>query len=175
MSDALRAYWFCLLGCAVYSAAGAASATTILYHCPGNIITNELTARQAQQQGCRVQAKANITVLPDSPQPAGAALTASAPAALPVPPVPPVATKQVAAPTTHTDKSNIQAPSLAQRARDSDAHFILTAELKREQLKLTVLRQMPLATERTEAIARSESDIAALERELARHAVKIGR
>jgi hypothetical protein len=62
-----------------------------------------------------------------------------------------------------------------QRSRDIDAQYILAAELKREQLHLTVLRQMPLAPERTEAIKRSESDIAALERELARHGVKLSR
>lgn len=172
MNYSLRAWWVSFLGCAVAILAIAASDASVVYHCPGNVITNEISARQAQQQGCRVQASANVTVLPESPQPAAAALPASAPAALQAPPVP---ARQVAVPTTPADKANVQASSLAQRGRDSDAHYILSAELKREQLKLTVLRQMPLAAERAEAIARSESDIAALERELARHAVKVGR
>jgi hypothetical protein len=62
-----------------------------------------------------------------------------------------------------------------QRARDSDSHSIISAELKSEQAKLAALRQKPPSAERADAIVRSESDIAALERELARHAVKVGR
>jgi len=158
----------------------AASVAPILYHCPGNIITNEMSAREALQQGCRVQASANLTILPDSPQLAPAIVPASAPAlpsspALPSEPAAATPIRRVATPTTGPDKPNALVSSNEQRARDSDSHSIISAELKSEQAKLATLRQKPPSAERTDAIVRSESDIAALERELARHAVKVGR
>jgi len=171
-----------LMGGVVVSAAMAAGGAAILYHCPGNIITNEMSARQAQQQGCRIQASANVTVLPDSPQLAPAALPASASPAPSAPLAPEAPSASAAAPgrrvatsTTGADKPNGLVTTNEQRARDSDSHSIISAELKSEQTKLASLRQKPLSAERTDAIMRSESDIAALERELARHAVKLGR
>ena len=154
----------------------AASGAPVLYHCPGNIITNEMSAREAKQQGCRVQVNANVTILPDSPQLAPAGLPASAPAApsssaaLSASAATPG--RRVAAPTTGPDKPNGLASSSEQRARDSDSHSIISAELKSEQTKLAALRQKQPSSERADAIVRSESDIAALERELARHVVK---
>jgi len=163
----------------VASTAMAASLAPMLYHCPGNIITNEMSVRQAQQLGCRIQASANVTVLPDSPQLAPAALPASASSAASAPAAPTASAaapgRRVATSTTGPDKPNGLVSTNEQRARDSDSHSIISAELKSEQTKLASLRQKPLSTERTDAIVRSESDIAALERELARHAVKLGR
>lgn len=169
MSNRLLARCVSLTGSVVASAAMAASGAPILYHCPGNVITNEMTARQAQQQGCRAQANANVTILPESPQPAAAALPASAPA------IPPSPAKRLATPATGPDKPSVLVSTNEQRARDSDSHTILSSELKNEQAKLASLRQKPPSAERTDAIVRSESDIAALERELARHVVKLGR
>lgn len=179
----LPACWVSLISnilcSAVASTAMAASVAPMLYHCPGNIITNEMSARQAQQQGCRVQASANVTILPDSPQLAPAALPASASAAASSPAAPSASAaapvRRVATPTTGPDKPNGLVSTNEQRARDSDSHSIISAELKSEQSKLATLRQKPPSAERTDAIVRSESDIAALERELARHVVKPGR
>jgi len=169
-----------ILCSAVASTAMAASVAPILYHCPGNIITNEMSAREAKQQGCRVQAAANVTILPDSPQLAPAALPAAAstaPSSQAASSSPAAAApgRRVATTTTGPDKPNGLASSSEQRARDSDSHSIISAELKSEQTKLAALRQKPPSAERTDAIVRSESDIAALERELARHTVKVRR
>jgi len=178
--DLISSLIISMMGSLVASTAMAASGAPILYHCPGNIITNEMSAREAKQQGCRVQAAANVTILPDSPQLAPARLPASAPAAASSQaasssPAAAAPVRRVATTTTGPDKPNVLVSSSEQRARDSDSHSIISAELKSEQTKLATLRQKPPSPERADAIVRSESDIAALERELTRHAVKVGR
>ncbi len=169
-----RAVW---VWCVAAAMATAASGAPVVYRCPGNIITNEMPARQAQQQGCKALPMANVTVLPESLQPAApasaAALSASAPTSAPV--APPAPARRVAAPQGGLDIGGVQVSAGAQRARDSDAHTILSTELKREQTKLTALRQSPASTESAAAVARSEADISALERELARQPGKAPR
>jgi predicted RNA-binding Zn-ribbon protein involved in translation (DUF1610 family) len=98
MSNSLRASWVSLMTCIVCEVAIAVSGTSNVYHCPGNIITNEISARQAQQQGCRVQASANVTVLPESPQPVAALKPASAPASAPAKQVVPESSVAVSPP-----------------------------------------------------------------------------
>jgi hypothetical protein len=169
-----QAFW---VWCAAAAMATAASGAPVVYRCPGNIITNEMPARQAQQQGCQALTMANVTVLPESLQPAvpasAAVLPASIPASAPV--APPAPARRVTAPVVGLDKGGGQVSAGEQRARDSDAHTILSTELKREQTKLTALRQSPASTESAAAMARSEADISALERELARQPGKAPR
>jgi hypothetical protein len=139
---------------------------TTVYRCPGPPIlyTDQITAQQAKDQGCRTIEGAPITVV-SPPRPrssAGTSPGASRPA-----------------------EGKVDAGE--QRARDSDARKILDTELKREEAKLAELqkefnngeperkgdeRNFQKYQDRVEemkaAIARKQSDVAALKRELAK-------
>ncbi len=101
---------------------GAASAqsagSTTVYRCPGPpvLYTDALTAKQAQEKGCRVIESAPVTVI-QSHRPNGAA---DAGAVRPA-------------------DSKVDAG--AQRGRDLDARRILEAELRREEDKLAALQK----------------------------------
>ena len=89
-------------------------ASTIVYKCPGNVYTSdrELSAKQAQDQGCAVIEGRPITVIQSRPPAARAAAPAAA-----------------ASPTARPSDARVDAQ--AQRARDSDSRRIL--EVIREQ------------------------------------------
>jgi hypothetical protein len=138
---------------------------TTVYRCPGPPVeyTDQITAQQAKERGCRGIEGAPITVVaPPKPRPA-----------------------QGAAPRGDGAEGRVDAKE--QRARDSDARKILEAELRKEELALAVLqkdfnngeperrgeeRNFARYQERVEemrgAIARKQSDIAALRRELSK-------
>jgi hypothetical protein len=143
-----------------------AQATTIVYKCPGNVYTSdrELTARQAEDKGCKVIEGVPITVVPPPSRPAVPAAASVNNAPRP--------------PEARVDPT-------AQRARDSDSRRILEAELRREQERLAELKKEynngepeRLGNERNyqkyldrvadlkSGIARKEGDIAAIKREL---------
>jgi hypothetical protein len=140
-----------------------------VYRCPGNpvLYTDQISAKDAIDRGCRTIEGAPITVM-QAPTPRAPA-QASAPAQPP----------RAAAP----EGSRID--PAAQRARDGERRAILEAELRREEEKLAELKAEynngepeRLGSERNYAkylerveqlkasIARRESDIASLKREI---------
>ena len=141
-----------------------ASGSTV-YRCPGNLYTSELTAKQAEEKGCRTIEGAPITVIQGARPRTGA-------------PGP-------AASGARPSESRIDPAQ--QRTRDNDSRRILESELRREEEQLGTLQReynggeperrgdeknfqkyQDRVAERTAAIARKESDIAALRREIAK-------
>ncbi len=144
-------------------------ASTVVYKCPGNVYTSdrELSAKQAADQGCKVIEGTPITVIQGrtpAPRPAAAGSTANA---------------------TRPAEARIDAS--AQRARDSDSRRILDGELRREEERLAELKReynngeperqgnernyqkyLDRVADLKSGIARKESDIAAIKRELAK-------
>lgn len=164
--------WMLLAATATAAAAAAgaqpaASAPAVVYRCPGPpvLYTDALTPAEARERGCRLIEGTPVTVV-QMPKPrvapAGGGAAASRPADGRVDPT-------------------------AQRQRDNEARQILEAELRREEDKLAALKREyrngepeRLGNERNyqtyldrvaglkASITRSESDIAALKRELAK-------
>jgi hypothetical protein len=150
-----------LLLCAL----GAAAENATVYRCPGPpvLYTDQITAQQAKDRGCRTIEGAPITIVsPPKPRP-----VAGAPAA--------------------SRASDAKVDAGEQRARDSDARKILEAELKREESKLAELQKdfnngeperqggernyqkyLDRVEEMKAAISRKQSDVAAIKRELAK-------
>ncbi len=139
----------------------------VVYRCPGNpvLYTDAISAKEAKEKGCSVLEGRPITVI-QSPKP-----RAAAPA--------PGQTSGPAA--TRVDPAD-------QRARDSDARRILEAELRREEERLATMRvefnngqpdrlgsesnfqrYLDRVADMKAAIARKESDIVALKREITKH------
>lgn len=154
----------------------AAQAGTV-YRCPGPpvLYTDALTLAEARERGCRSIEGAPISVVqsPRSKPVAGAGSAPASGAPGPMPAVRPSGEGRV--------------DPAAQRQRDSDARRILEAELAREDDKLADARReynngeperrgdernFQKYQERTSqlkaGIARSESDVAAIKRELAK-------
>jgi chromosome segregation ATPase len=136
-----------------------------VYRCPGNppLYTDTLTAKEAKEKGCRTLEGAPVTVVQGSRARQGT-------------PVP-----KVDGARTAEEKVNAN----EQRARDSDARRILQDELKREEDKLAALQKeynngeperrgdernyqkyIDRVADMKAEIARKESDVAALRREL---------
>lgn len=134
-----------------------------VYRCPGNpvLYTDSLTAKEANDKGCRTIEGAPITVMQT------------------VKPRPPVAAASVA----RGEGSRVSATD--QRARDSDARRILEAELRREEERLAALKKdynngeperqgnernyqkyLDRVADMKAGISRKESDIASIKREL---------
>ena len=141
----------------------AANSWAQVYRC-GNEYTNSIRdAKEAQAKGCKLVEGGNVTVIP---APAG----------------PPV-TSSVRAPNAAP-----RADDSAQRARDGEARMILESELKKAETRQAELlkeynngepekqgiearnyqRYLDRVAEMKASIARNESDIAGLKRELAR-------
>ncbi len=159
-------------------AQGSAAGTGTVYRCPGNpvLYTDQISARDAQERGCRTIDGAPITIV-QSPRPRTAAPAASGPGAAP----PGAASPAAASPAgSRIDPSE-------QRARDTDARRILEAELRKEEERLAALQKefnngeperrgdernyqkyLDRVADLKSAIARKESDIAAIKRELAK-------
>ena len=144
-----------------------------VYRCPGPpvLYTDALSPNEARERGCRAIEGAPVTVIQAS-KPRTVAAGASAPAAA-----------GAAAPRAPDAKVE----PAAQRQRDSDARRILDAELRREEDRLAAQRRdfnngeperrgdernyqryLERVAEMKAIILRSESDIAALKRELAK-------
>ncbi len=156
---------------ALAAPAPAQQASTIVYKCPGNAYTSdrELTPKQAADQGCKVIEGAPITVIQARP-PAG-----------------PRTDNAGTAPAAATRPADTRVDPQAQRARDNDARRILEGELRREEERLAELRKeynkgeperqgnernyqkyLDRVAELKSGIARKESDISAIKRELAK-------
>ena len=153
------------LSLAAAVAAHAADAGGVMYRCPGNDYNNTISAKEAKDRGCKTLEGAPITVIqttrPKAASPSGGASPAASGSA-----------------TARVDPA-------AQRARDSDARRILEDELRAEEQRLAALQKdynngeperqgnernyqkyLDRVTEMKAAIARKESDIAAIKREL---------
>ncbi|MFM9916596.1 MAG: hypothetical protein ACKVOX_12365 [Rhizobacter sp.] len=141
--------------------------SAVVYRCPGNLYTSAITAKEAKDQGCRTLDGAPVTVITAPKRPVGAAAGGSA-----SPPAP--------RPDARVDPGE-------QRARDSDARRILEAELQREEQRLAEMqaeynkgeperrgdernyqKYLDRTSDLKSGIARKESDIAALKRELSK-------
>ncbi|MFO1215666.1 MAG: hypothetical protein U1E72_13855 [Burkholderiaceae bacterium] len=154
---------------ALVQAVLAQPASTIVYRCPGNVFTSdrELSAKQANEQGCKVIEGTPITVIqsrPPAPRPSGDAQAAAVPR-----------------------PGDTRVDPGAQRARDTDSRRILEAELRREEGRLADLKReynngeperqgnernyqkyLDRVADLQSGIARKEGDIAAIKRELAK-------
>jgi hypothetical protein len=154
-----------LLALGLCCAVGAVSAQQV-YRCPGNLYTDQLSPKEAQDRGCKTLEGAPITVIQGPARREGAKASA-APAASGV--------------------REARVDPAEQRARDSDARRILEAELHKEEERLAALKQefnggqperqgnernYQKYLDRVEglktAIARKEADIEAIRRELAK-------
>ena len=161
------------LGLAVAVSGAAAQTGRPVYRCPGPpvLYTDAISAAEADKRGCRTIEAAPITII-QGPRPAA---PAAKPGGAPTP---------GAAASRPADQRVSPAD---QRSRDSDARRILEAELKREEEKLAALqrefnngeperrgdernyqRYLDRVEEMKAGIARKESDIAAIKRELAK-------
>jgi hypothetical protein len=143
----------------------------VVYRCPGNpvLYTDQLTAREAQDRGCRTIDGAPITIVPTAR------------------PRPPASAAPVAAATTPqaSGGGNSRIDPAEQRARDTDARRILESELRREEERLAQMQRefnngeperrgdernyqkyIERVGEMRAAIARKESDVAAIRREI---------
>jgi hypothetical protein len=142
-----------------------------VYRCPGNLYTDQLSAKEALDKGCKALDGSPITVIQgparrDNAKPSAAGSVPAAPA---------------------SGVREARVDPAEQKARDSDARRILEAELRKEQERLAALRKeynlgQPerLGDERNyqkyldrveglkAAVARKEADVAAIKRELAK-------
>ena len=163
---ALQTLWIAAFYCA--SAAAVHAANTV-YRCPGNIYTDTISAKEANERGCRTLEGVPITVIQS------------------IRPRPPEGKPLPAQGAASARPSEAKVDPNDQRARDNDARRILETELKAEIERLAALQQeynngeperrgdernyqkyIERAAELKASIARKESDIAALRRELAK-------
>ncbi|MCK6425270.1 MAG: hypothetical protein L6Q75_09275 [Burkholderiaceae bacterium] len=138
-----------------------------VYRCPGNLYTDQITAREAQERGCKTLSGAPVTVVQSQTRrpTAGAGPVASAAAGRP----------------------EVRVDPAEQRARDTDARRILEGELRKEEERLAQARRelaegeaqrrgdernyaryQERVAELKAAVARKEADVAAIRRELAK-------
>lgn len=137
----------------------------MVYRCPGNLYTDQISTKEAAERGCKTLEGAPVTVIqsrrPEAPKAAAAASGGAASGGASRP-----------AGETRVDPAD-------QRARDSDARRILETELRKEEERLAQLqkdggaldeRGQPRSADRLAelkaAIARKEADVAAIKREL---------
>jgi hypothetical protein len=147
-----------------FAAAGAVGQERTVYKCPGNLYTDTLSAAEAQARGCKTIEGAAVTVIQGVPRREPAPPAASAPRA-----------------------ADTRVAPADQKARDSDKRRILESELSREEERLAGLKReyqngqperrgdernyqkyLDRVAEMKAGIERSESDIAALKRELSK-------
>ena len=142
-------------------ATGAQAAQDIYYQCPGNVFTNTITPKEADARGCKSKEAQQPTTIPAPKARPGAATN----------------------PGTAASKVDAQ----EQKARDTDARKILQDELIRAQAQLDSLKKqynngqperqgdeknfqkyIDRTNDLKAQIDRTESDIAAITRELAK-------
>jgi len=150
-----------LLACSAVPALGAEKAdASVMYRCPGNDYKNTITAKEAEKLGCKRLDGAPVTVIQMTKPRAGTAGPAAS-------------------------AGNVRVDPVAQRARDSDARRILENELRVEEEKLAAMQKefnngqperqgdeknyqkyLDRVSDMRAAIARKQTDIAALQREI---------
>ena len=143
-------------------ASAPAAAQGIYYQCPGNVFTNTITPKEAEAKGCKAMVTQQPTTIP-APKVRGTAAAAPGPSA----------------------SSKVDAQE--QKARDSDARKILQDELIKAQAQLDALQKeynngqperkgdeknyqkyLDRTADLKAQITRTESDISAITRELAK-------
>lgn len=163
MKHLVSELWIGGLLAGVVGSVAAQSAT--VYRCPNNEYTSQITAQEAKTRGCRTIEGAPITIV--------------------APPRRPVAGG--APPSAVVRASDAKVDAGEQRTRDSDARKILESELRSEETKLAEMQKefnngeperqggernyqkyLDRVEEMRAAIARKQSDVAALKRELAK-------
>jgi hypothetical protein len=151
-----------LLACGAVPALSAETPdSSVMYRCPGNDYKNTITAKDAEKLGCKRIEGAPVTIIQmTKPRPASPATATSGGGSARVDPV-------------------------AQRARDTDARRILEGELRAEEEKLAAMQKefnsgqperqgdeknyqkyLDRVSDLRAAIARKQTDIAALQREI---------
>ena len=139
----------------------AQAAQDVYYRCPNNVFTNTITPKEAEARGCKAMEAQQPTTIPAPKVRAGTAATPGAAA------------------------SRVDAQE--QKARDSDARKILQDELAKAQAQLDVLQKeynngqperqgneknfqkyLDRTADLKAQITRTESDISAITRELAK-------
>ncbi len=165
---ALAAAW------SLQTAAPALAQTAVVYRCPGPpvLYTDALTPEEARERGCRTIEGAPVTVIQGvRPRPAA-------------PGAPKTGASGNAGASANGGTDNRVDPA-AQRLRDADARRILDAELRREEDKLALQKRefnngeperqgnernfqnyLDRVAQMKAGMARTESDIAALKREI---------
>ena len=143
-----------------------------VYRCPGNIYTDTINAKEAQERGCRTLEGVPVTVIQSvRPRADGK----------------PAAAQGASGARNSEGRSEAKIDPNSQRSRDSDARRILEAELRAETDRLDALQKefsngeperrgeernfqkfQDRLTDLKASIARKEGDIAALRRELAK-------
>ena len=143
-----------------------------VYRCPGNIYTDTINAKEAQERSCRTLEGVPVTVIQSvRPRAEGK----------------PAAAQGASGARNSEGRSEAKIDPNAQRSRDSDARRILEAELRAETDRLDALQRefnsgeperrgeernyqkyQDRLAELKAGIARKEDDIAALRRELAK-------
>ena len=137
---------------------------SVVYRCPGNIYTDAITAQEAKDKSCRTLEGAPVTVVQGIKPRAAASAAPSGPR-----------------------PADSKVDPGEQRVRDSDARRILDSELRMESERLAILQKdynngeperrgdernyqkyQDRVAEMKAAIARKESDITALRRELSK-------
>jgi hypothetical protein len=132
---------------------------SVYYQCPGNVFTNTITAKEADAKGCKSK-------------------EAQQPTTIPAPKARPLASSSD--PASHVDAQE-------QKARDTDSRKILADELAKAQAQLDALKKqynngvperqgdeknyqkyLDRTAELKASIARTEADVAAINRELAK-------
>lgn len=172
-SSNARTFWFVLicLAAALFSASGQGQER--VYKCNNNVYTNN--PQDPRLQGCKPMDGANVTVVqgtrPATAQPATGASGTKAPT-----------------PTPSAAGAGPRVDAADQRARDSDARLILEGELKKAEARQSELQReynngepekqgpevrnhqkyLDRVAELKAAIARNESDMAGIRRELGR-------
>jgi hypothetical protein len=147
------------------TAAWAQDPSKPVYRCPGNpvLYTDTMSAKEAIEKGCRTLEGAPITVIQGNRPRTGAT---------------PPTSSTARSPEARVDPND-------QRARDADARRILDAELKKEEDRLAELKKeynggeperrgdernyqkyIDRTAELKAALARKESDVAAIKREI---------
>jgi len=157
-----------MLAAAAVSGASAQSAS-VYYICPGNVFTNAISAKEAQQRGCQArEAREPTTFQAPKPRPVAS-------------PSPREATTTSSSPS----RTEMKVDPDAQRKRDSDARAILSNELQGAETRLAQLkteynngqperrgdernyqRYLDRVEELKASIQRQEADVAAIRREL---------
>ena len=147
-----------LLACGAVPALAADTDSSVMYRCPGNDYKNTISAKEAEKLGCKRIEGAPVTVIQmTKPRPS----------------------------TATAASGGARVDPVAQRARDTDARRILEGELRAEEEKLAVMQKefnngqperqgdeknfqkyLDRVSDMRAAIARKQTDIAALEREI---------
>ena len=154
-----------LAGAASSPAWAQASDGSVMYRCPGNDYKNTISVKEAEKLGCKRIEGAPLTIIQTTkPQPQQRV-------GMPVP--------------AASVASGARIDPVAQRARDSDARRILESELQLEEDKLVAMQKefnsgqperqgdeknfqkyIDRVGQMSAAIARKQTDVAAIRREL---------